>query len=114
MKKYNVVFLQSALDDLEEIVLYISKESKKSAMEMHDKIVKLASKLETFPKLGIQVPDKKMRERGFRMIAVDRYLLFYKVHPEEIIILRVLHGARDYPRLFSRLSEEEKSNKGDL
>lgn len=114
MKKYKVVFLQSALDDLEELVLYISKDSKRNAMEIHDRIVQLANKLETFPKLGIQVPDKKMRERGFRMIAVQKSLLFYKVYPEEVAILRVLHGARDYPRLFSQLSEKKKTNKDGI
>jgi len=98
-------FLQSALDDLEEIVLYISKDSKERAMEMHDKIIQLATKLETFPKLGIQVPDKNISARGFRMIAIDRYLLFYKVYPEEICVLRVLHGGNSL--LFTRFTGEE-------
>lgn len=105
MEKYRITFLQTALDDLEEIVLYISKDSKENAMAMHHKINEIATKLEGFPKLGVQVPDKKMSARGFRMIAVDKYLLFYKVYPEEICILRVLHGARDYSILFSEFSE---------
>lgn len=108
MEKYRVTFLQSALDDIEDIVLYIAKDSKKNALLMHDKIIEVANRLETFPKLGVQVPDKKMSERGFRMIAVDKYLLFYKIYSEEICILRVLHGARDYPKLFSRSYGEEK------
>lgn len=105
MEKYRITFLQTALDDLEEIVLYISKDSKENAMAMHDKIIQIVTKLEDFPKLGVQVPDKKMSARGFRMIAVDKYLLFYKVYPEEICILRVLHGARDYSILFSQFLE---------
>ena len=104
MEKCKVVFLQSALDDLEEIVLYIAKDSKTNAIAMHDRIIETANRLETFPKLGVLVPDKKMGERGFRVIAVNKYHLFYKVHSEEVAILRVLHGARDYPKLFSRFS----------
>ncbi len=50
-----------------------------------------------------------MSESGFRMIAVNKYLLFYKVYPEKVDILRVLHGARDYPKLFSRISHKETS-----
>ena len=107
MEKRKVVFLQSALDDLEEIVLYIAKDSKESAMKIHDKVIETANRLETFPKLGILIPDKKMSESGFRMIAVNKYLLFYKVYPEKVDILRVLHGARDYPKLFSRISDKE-------
>lgn len=105
MEKYKITFLHSALEDLEEIVLYISKDSKENAMAMHDKIIELATKLEDFPKLGVQVPDKKMSARGFRMIAVDKYILFYKVYSQEICVLRVLHGARDYSILFSQISE---------
>jgi len=108
MERYRVVFLQSALDDLEEIVLYISKDSKEKAMKMHDKIIDLANKLETFSKLGVQVPERKMSAHGFRLIAIDRYLLFYKIYPEEICILRVVHGARDYSKLFSQFSGEKE------
>ena len=107
MEKRKVVFLQSALDDLEEIVLYIAKDSKESAMKIHDKVIETANRLETFPKLGILIPDKKMSESGFRMIVVNKYLLFYKVYPEKVDILRVLHGARDYPKLFSRITDKE-------
>lgn len=51
MEKYRVVFLQPALDDLEEIVLYVARGSKESALKIYDKIVSSANKLETFPKL---------------------------------------------------------------
>lgn len=100
MAKYKVEFLQSAIDDLEEIVLYIAKDSRKSAMELHDKIIESATRLEEFPNLGRLVPDEKLRESGFRFIIIDKYLLFYKIYNEEINILRVLRGDRDYPSLF--------------
>ena len=102
MEKYKVLFLQPALDDLEEIVLYISKESKASALKMHDQIVSSANRLEAFPKLGTLVPDKKIGERGFRVLVIESYLLFYKLYDNEINILRVLHGSRDYPNLFNK------------
>ena len=101
MGTYKVEFLQSAIDDLEEIVLYIAKDSSKSAMELHDKIIESATRLEELPKLGRLIPDKKLRQSGFRFIVIDKYLLFYKIYNEEINILRVLRGDRDYPFLFS-------------
>lgn len=102
MGKYKVEFLQSAIYDLEEIVLYIAKDSPKSAMEFHDKIIESASRLEEFSNLGRAVPDKKLKESGFRVIIIDNYLLFYKIYDKEINILRVLRGDRDYPSLFSK------------
>jgi plasmid stabilization system protein ParE len=46
------------------------------------------------------VPEKKLREYGFRFIVIDKYLLFYKIYNDEIFILRVLRGDRDYPSFF--------------
>jgi plasmid stabilization system protein ParE len=102
MEKYKVIVLQPALDDLEEIVLYIAKDSKASALKMHDKIVDSVNRLETFPKLGTLVPDRKMSESGLRFFVIDKYLLFYKIYDGEINILRILRGARDYPKLFDK------------
>lgn len=100
MEKFNIIFTESALNDLEEIILYIAKDSKENALKFHDKIIESTNKLEIFPKLGLLVPDKKMSSSGFRMLVVDKYLLFYKVYHDEIGILRILHGSRDYPKLF--------------
>lgn len=105
MAKYKIEFLQSAIDDLEEIVLYIAKDSPKSAMEFHDKVIESALRLEEFPNLGRLVPDKKLKESGFRLIVIGKYLLFYKIYGEEINILRVLRGDRNYPVLFSKITK---------
>ena len=59
METYNVRFLQEALDDLEEIVLYIAQDSRKAALRMHDAIMEKASDLKIFPKRGRLVADKK-------------------------------------------------------
>ena len=105
MENYSIIFTGSALNDLEEIILYIAKDSKENALRFHDKIIKSTNKLETFPKLGLLVPDKKMSSSGFRMLVIDKYLLFYKIYQEEISILRVLHGSRDYPKLFLKIKK---------
>lgn len=103
MGKYDVRFMESALEDLEEVILYIAKDSKSNAIKFHDKIIDNSKTLETFPKLGFLVPDKKISNSGFRVIVIDKYLMFYKVYEKEINILRILHGSRDYPQLFSRI-----------
>ena len=36
MEKYDVRFMESALEDLEEIILYIAKDSKTKAIKFHD------------------------------------------------------------------------------
>ena len=107
MEKYDVVFSQSALDDVEDIVLYIAKDSIWSAVKMHDSIIGAANRLSEFPMIGRAVPDEKISRRGFRMIGTGKYLLFYKVYDKRVVILRVLHDARDYSNLLDAMPNDE-------
>ena len=79
MEAINVRFLQEAVDDLEEIVLYISQNNRAAALRMHDKIILRANDLTLFPKRGRLVPDKKMSEAGYRMLGIKPYILFYRI-----------------------------------
>ncbi len=102
MELYDIRFLKDALDDLEEDVLYIAKDSKQAALLMHDKIIQKSNDLAHFPKLGRFVPDKKITEIGFRMLIVDKYIIFYRIIQNIVYIHRVLHGARNFPNLLAR------------
>jgi len=106
MEICNVRFLQEALDDLEEIVLYIAQDNKAAALKMHDEIIKKANDLSTFPKRGRPVPDKKMREAGYRMLLIKSYIAFYRVIGADIFIYRVMHGAVNYPVLYEKMLQE--------
>jgi len=107
METYEVRFLQEALDDLEEIVLYIAHDSRAAALRMHDKIIEKVHDLSTFPKRGRLVPDKKMSEAGYRMLGIKPYIVFYRVIERNVFIYRVLHGATNYPLLYGRMSKDK-------
>ena len=104
METYNVQFLQEALDDLEEIVLYIAGDSRQAALRMHDKVVERANDLATFPKCGRIVPDKKMMAAGYRILEVKPYIAFYRVIEHDVFIYRMLHGATNYPLLYEKMT----------
>ena len=103
METYNVQFLQEALDDLEEIVLYVAQDSRQAALRMHDKIIEKANDLSVFPKRGRLVPDKKMAAAGYRMLGIKPYIAFYRIVDRYIFIYRVLHGAMNYPLLYEKM-----------
>ena len=103
MEIYNVRFLQEALDDLEEIVLYIAQDNRAAALRMHDKIIEKANDLAVFPKRGRLVPDKKMSAAGYRMLGIKPYIAFYRVVGINVFIYRVLHGAPNYPLLYDKM-----------
>ena len=105
METYDVQFLQEALDDLEEIVLYIAQDSRQAALRMHDKIIEKANDLSVFPKRGRLVPDKKMAAAGYRILGIKPYLVFYRIADCNVFIYRVLHGAMNYPLLYNKCSD---------
>jgi len=115
MEPYDVQFLEEALDDLEEIVLFIAQDNRAAALRMHDEIIEKANNLRTFPKLGRPVPDVKMRKAGYRMFLVKSYIMFYRIVGQIVFIYRVIHGATNYPVLYEKMvhlaeeSEEESS-----
>jgi len=108
MEAYDVRFLQEALDDLEEIVLYIAQDNKTAALKMHDEIIKKANDLAIFPKRGRLVPDKKMREAGYRTLLIKPYIAFYRVIDLNIFIYRVIHGASNYPMLYEKTAQVDE------
>jgi plasmid stabilization system protein ParE len=105
MRTYDVLFLQEALDDLEEIILYIAADSRTAALKMHDEIVAKADSLSAFPLRGRSVPDAKMQKSGFRMLLIKPYIVFYRVLQETVYIHRVIHGAANLPLLNAKLSD---------
>ena len=105
METYDVRFLQEALEDLEEIVLYIAQDSRQAALRMHDEIVEKANDLTIFPKRGRLVPDKKMAAAGYRMLGIKPYIAFYRIIERDVFIYRVLHGATNYPILYEKMAQ---------
>ena len=106
MEIYEVRFLQEALDDLEEIVLYIAQDNRAAALKMHDKIIQKAQSLSRFPKRGRYVPDEKMRKAGYRTLLIKPNMAFYRVLGRNVFIYRVIHGAADYPLLYEKMQQE--------
>ena len=105
MEAYEVRFLQEALADLEEIVLYIANDSTAAALQFRAKVIEKATGLSAFPKRGRLIPDKKMAAAGYRMLAVKPYILFYRIAENTVFIYRVIHGASNYPLLYEEMSQ---------
>ncbi len=57
------------------------------------------------PLSGVIFRTRNPRLAGVRMLPVagfENYLVFYRVEPEAVRLLYVVHGARHLPRLFRR------------
>jgi toxin ParE1/3/4 len=54
--------------------------------------------LVAFPQSGKSYADIRADLRG---ILLDSYVIFYRILPDSVEILRVLNGRRDFPAIFS-------------
>lgn len=108
--KYTVEFLPTALNDMTEIISsFVMLGSKQGAVRIKDKMNSAAEQIMHFPYSGITVPEPQMAKMGFRMVIVEKYLMFYKIFEDEkrVIFYRVLNGRTNYRTLMQRLYKDQ-------
>ncbi len=89
---FRIKWSPQAVEDLEAIYHFISRDSLYYAKSVVKKILDSVKQLETFPKMGRIVPEinrEEIRER-----IVYNYRVIYKVEKEIIIILTIVHSSR--------------------
>ena len=93
---FTMRYLSSAQRDLFEILEYIKKDRPGAASGVMDKFDKSIGNLAATPELGIIPKDERLKRLGYRVLVVDKYLVFYVLKPKTVQIRRVIHGARRY------------------
>ena len=83
-----------AIADLAAIRDYIARDSEHYAVQFIGKIIDAVEKLESFPEMGRRVPESREGE-GIREILFQSYRIIYRLKPQRIQIVTVLHAARD-------------------
>jgi toxin ParE1/3/4 len=86
-----------AESDLTKIWLYIARDKPQAADRFVDELRAQCEKLAAQPDLGRPRPDLAA---GIRSYRVGNYLIFYFPTATGVEVARVLHGARDLPKLF--------------
>ncbi|HCL56506.1 MAG TPA: type II toxin-antitoxin system RelE/ParE family toxin [Spirochaetia bacterium] len=91
MGKIEILWNQSALDDLERIVSYIAKDSPLYAEKYALKMIESLEILKTHPCSGRIVPE--MNNQEIREIIFDSYRLIYCIRgSQKIEVLSIIHG----------------------
>ena len=89
--------------DLDEIWLHIATDSLAAADRMIQRFEAAENRLAAFPQIGQGRPELA---GGLRHWPVGNYLIFYRIDDDALTIVRVAHGARDLPELFSNLEDD--------
>ena len=87
---------EPALSDLESIRDYIMKDSEYYANRFVERIIEAVESLEKFPEMGRMVPEAE--EENIRELLFQNYRIIYRVETDSILILTIIHGARDLSR----------------
>lgn len=94
-----VIWSDEALTDLETLTSYISKDSTFYAVAMLDEIITASRNLSNLSERGRIVPE--FEDPHIREIFVRKYRLIYKIKNTEVLIVTLVHGARDFLGMIS-------------
>ena len=83
-----------AIADLDAIWDYISRDNHAAADRMLDELNERFLLLSKHPELGERQP--LLADGTYRRFTHRNYLIYYRPTADEIVLVRVLHGARDH------------------
>jgi addiction module RelE/StbE family toxin len=75
--KYQINITEAVEKDLGDIIDYISADNPTAAFKVATRIEKNILKLENFPLIGIVPRIRHLALKGYRILIVDDYLVFY-------------------------------------
>ena len=98
--EYQIVRTDKADEQLREIIFYIADDSGSVEIAL-EYLEKSIIKLSTFPYSGSIPRYSILRKQGYRVLIVERHLVFYKVNEENrtVIIYAIVDGRREYRNL---------------
>lgn len=101
MSKHRIRYTQQAADDLDAIFDYIALDNRDVAIKMLNAFDSSIRRLADTPYLGTALPSREnmMIAHGYRYLVVSPYMIFYRVHNDEVRIARILHSRQDWLHL---------------
>jgi len=105
MRIYKLEVTDEAIENLEQIYLYIAEElqSPSSAKGQYERIVSQIMKLEIFPARYNIIEFEPARSRCMRLMPIDNFAVIYIVVEEKVIVTNIFYGASD---LYSKLRDK--------
>jgi plasmid stabilization system protein ParE len=85
---------EDAVRDLEEAAAYLAAESETAALRFADDLEHAFLFIARWPACGHRRPDLTSNQ-DLRFWSSNGYLIVYRARPRPLLIVAVLHGARD-------------------
>lgn len=107
-----IKFTPSAMEDLREIKAYITDDlnNEIAAKNTVSMILKNVRQLEAFPQSGAPLSSIIDIEVPYRFLICGNYTAFCKIENDEVHIIRILYGRRNFMKILFGEPEEDKNN----
>jgi plasmid stabilization system protein ParE len=102
----SVVWTDAAFDDLDALAAFIAADSPHYAASFVERVRKTARSLEMLSERGRIVPE--FSSESIREVFVQNYRLIYRVEPQFVQILSLIHQHRDLSGLLNPLGLEKR------
>lgn len=99
MEKYKLIIFPAAQRDMQDMVDYLNELSPQAALSSYDEIIERISTLVQLPLRCPLMKSPVLRAKGYRVLVVNNYLVFYVVNDKTVEIRRILYGKRQYEPL---------------
>ena len=94
MAEIKILWSDQSVDDLEDIIAYIARDSAAVAKNFAAKIIDAVDVLETFPSVGRIVPE--YNDPNIREILYRNYRIVYQLSESTATVVTIFHGSRPF------------------
>ena len=105
---YNIVFSPESIKDLEEVKAYIAEElcNGQAATKTVSQILKNIRRLSKFPESGSLLSSVVGFDTHYRFLMCGNYVAFYRLGENEVRVVRILYGRRNFMQILFGEPEE--------
>lgn len=98
MKSYNIEYSKEAKQDLIDIKKYIkyNLQEPNTAQKLITKIRNQINSLKSNPEIYAIIDDDIIKKLEIRKLIVDNYIVFYRMKNNDIEIVRIMYGRRNW------------------
>jgi plasmid stabilization system protein ParE len=100
MEEYRVIISPAAQNDFHDVIEHLDTLTQEAATQAFDLFMEKTAVLSSNPECCPLARDTQLRLRGYRLMSIENYIVFYVITGSVVEIRRILYARRQYERLF--------------
>jgi len=100
MVECKVIISPAAQNDFQDVIEHLETLSPDVAISYYDLFIEKTEVLKSTPEICPLARDPQLRLRGYRLLTIENYIVFYVINGGVVEIRRILYARRQYERLF--------------